>query len=274
MSSPLLLALALLTGLVGSLGGVGGASLLVPILVVSGLDPIEAAPLGLLTVGAGSLAAAATQARAGLVHHRLGLVLELSAAAAGIGGALVAGAVSERVLGAVLGVAATVGGVAAFVRRGVRNLADPLMDLEVPGEWPGTLAGQYRGPSGVVPYQARRVPLGLLATAVAGLVSGLSGVGGGFIKTPAMSEIMGVPVKVAAATSTATVGVTAAAGLLVHVAAGRIDGPSVGPVVLGGLVGGLLGARLQRRLPPVAARRSTAVLLMAVGAVVLGRALW
>ncbi len=106
---------------------------------------------------------------------------------------------------------------------------------------------------------------------VAGVVAGLSGVGGGFVKTPAMSEIMKVPVKVAAATTTFTLGITAATGLLIYAGQGRIEVRDGAAVVIGALAGGLAGARWQSRMPATTARVLTAVLLLVVAAVVIGR---
>jgi hypothetical protein len=103
----------------------------------------------------------------------------------------------------------------------------------------------------------------------AGVVAGLSGVGGGFLKTPAMSEVMHVPAKVAAATTTFTLGLTAATGLLVYAGQGRLELREGAAAVLGALAGGLLGARLQSSVSPVTARRLTGALLLVVAVAIL-----
>lgn len=266
-----LVALGVTCALAGSLGGIGGATLLVPVLLALGVEPLEAAPLGLLVVAAGSLAAAARQLDDGLVHHRLGLSVELAASVGTVGGALASTMVPEQWLARLLGAAAIAGAVAGLARRGVRNQPVGVFDADVGGEWPGTLGGQYALSGRMVPYQARNLPAGLVASVVAGVVAGLSGVGGGFVKTPAMSEIMKIPVKVAAATTTFTLGVTAATGLLIYAGQGRIDVRDGAAVVLGAIVGGLLGARWQSAMPATMARRLTGALLLAVAAVVIGR---
>ena len=255
----------------GALGGLGGAVLLVPVLVLLGVDPVEAAPLGLLVAGAGSLAAAVPQLESGLVHHRLGVTMETTASVGVLMGALASAALSATTLSRILAVVALASALAAGPRKGTRNLPQATFDAEVAGEWPGTLAGAYHADHGVVPYSARRVPAGLAAMAGAGLVSGLSGVGGGFIKTPVMSEIMHVPVKVSAATSTSTAGVAAAAGLVIFAAQRRVDADAVGAVVVGGLVGGALGVAAQRRLSPQRVRAAISVLLAVVAVVLLVR---
>jgi uncharacterized membrane protein YfcA len=99
---------------------------------------------------------------------------------------------------------------------------------------------------------------------VAGLMAGTIGASGGFIKTPAMSEVMHVPTKVAAATTTFTVGITSATALVVFAIQGRINVSASAAVILGSLVGGYVGARLQARLSPIAVRRGLSMLLVAV----------
>jgi hypothetical protein len=265
-----LAALAFLMAAVGALGGIGGAVLLVPTLVLLGVEPAEAAPLGLLTVAAGSLAASSGQLRSGLVHHRLGVLVEITASAGALVGALVSGAVSESALRIVLALTAIAAGLAGWYRKGLRNPPDATFVAEVPGEWPGTLAGAYQYDADqLVPYRARRIPAGLAGMSVAGVLSGISGVGGGFVKTPLLSEVMGVPVKVAAATSTFTVGITASTALLVFAGQGRLDVDAGAAVVAGALIGGLAGAQVQRTIPPVTARRVVATLLCIVGLVLL-----
>jgi len=271
---PPLLALGLLgagTAAVGAIGGVGGAILLVPGLVLLGVEPLVAAPLGLLLVAAGSLAAAPSQLEQGLVHHRLGITLEIAGSAGVILGALVSDALPGPVLARLLGLVALAAAVAGGRRGGLRNPPGAVFASETPGEWPGTLGGAYRLGAEMVPYTARRLPLGLLAVLASGLVSGIAGVGGGFIKTPTMSEVMHVPVKVAAATSTFTVGITAAAGLIVYGGQGRIELEAAAAVVVGGLSGGTLGALAQQHLHPAQVRRVLSVVLVVIGLILVVR---
>lgn len=265
-----LAALALLTAGVGAMGGIGGALLLVPVLVLLGVDPIVAAPLGLLTVASGSLAAAPAQLAAGLVHQRLGILLEVTASVGALLGAFVADEVPDQVLTVALGLVAIAAGLAGLRKRGLRNLPQDLFAAEAPGEWPGTLGGAYRLDEGqVVPYRAQRVRLGLAGMTFAGLVTGIAGVGGGWIKTPLLSEVMHVPIRVAAATSTFTVGITASTALLVFAGQGRLDAEGGAAVVVGALLGGIIGARLQGRLHPVRTRQIVGALLVVVGLLLL-----
>jgi uncharacterized protein len=266
-----LVALSFSTAAVGTLGGIGGAIILVPILVLLGVEPQVAAPLGLLSVAAGSLAAGPTQLADGLVHHRLGVTLEITASAGAIAGALFADAIPGSVLARLLAVVAIVAAVVGARRRTIRNPPRPEFALENPGEWPGTLGGSYRLGHDVVPYTAQHVPLGLTGMVGAGFISGMAGIGGGFIKTPIMSEIMHVPVKVAAATSTFTTGITAASALLVFAGQGRLDYRAGAAIVVGGLLGGTAGSAFQRRLPPQHVRMAVSSILVVVGLILLVR---
>jgi uncharacterized protein len=255
----------------GALGGIGGAVLLVPALVLLGTDTLDAAPLGLLCVAAGSLAAAPRQLRQGLVHHRLGVVLETGAAAGAVAGAIAAAALPGPILARLLAAVTFTAGAAGLRRTATRNLPRPEFVAESAGEWPGTLSGAYRLGPDVVPYAARRPVLGWWCTVGAGLVAGVAGVGGGFIKTPVMREIMSVPVKVAAATTTFTVGITATAGTVVFAVQDRLALRAGAAIVTGSLLGGALGASVQDRLSPPVARRLLGAILVVVAVAVAVR---
>lgn len=263
---------ALITAAVGALGGLGGAILLVPVLVLSGLSAREAAPLGLISVAAGSLAAAPHQLRMHLVNHRLGVSTEIVGSAAALVGALASGVIGQSLLAVMLGVVAILAALAGAGRKGIRNLPDPLLTVGDVGEHAGSLSGVYQlEQHEFVEYRARRVPVGLLGMAFAGLVAGLSGVSGGFIRTPTTSEVMHVPVKVAAATTTFTVGVTSAMALLIYEAQGRIVVSDAALVAAAALVGGSVGVRLQALLPPPRVRRVLSVVLVVIGVLLIVR---
>lgn len=270
MSSLALAALSFAAAGIGALGGLGGAVLLVPVLVVAGMEPSQAAPLGLLTVAAGSLSASPTQLDEDTVNHRLGVTLEVSASAAAAVGALLSVVISATVLQWVLGIGAIGAGIATAARRGSRYTASDDSDAKL-GERRGRLAGAYEEERGVIEYEARNIAAGVSAMGAAGLVAGLTGTSGGFIKTPVMAELMRVPIKVAASTTVFMVGVTAASALLVYAVQGRLDPVAAGAVVVGGLVGGRAGATVQKLLRPLLVRRFLGAVLVVVGVVLLVR---
>jgi uncharacterized membrane protein YfcA len=260
----LLISLSIATSGVGALGGLGGAVILVPALVLAGWSPVAAAPLGLISVAAGSVAAGAQQLSERSVNHRLGMTTELAATAGAVVGALMADRFSDDFL---VNLLAAVALGAAFMggrRKSLRNPPRPELGIEDVGERVGSLDGAYPVNGGVASYETRRLPLGLALMSVAGLVAGTTGAGGGFIKTPATSEIMHVPTKVAASTTTFTIGITASAALVVFALQGRVDVQHAAAVVFGSLAGGLIGAVVQSRLHPAHVRRALSVVLVVI----------
>lgn len=265
-------AMALVAAGLGALGGLGGAVILVPALVVVGVSPSEAAPLGLITVAAGSISAGPHQLGERAVNHRLGIVTELFASTGAIVGAIASGLVSDTALTWLLAAVALAAAAVGARRKGLRNPPDPACEAADVGERIGALTGAYPLGGGIVPYWPARLGPGLGFMGVAGLIAGAAGASGGFIKTPATSELMGVPMKVAAATTTFTVGITSSAALVVFALQGRIDVEIGAVVIVGSLVGGQLGARLQSAMPPATIRAVLSGLLITVAIVLVARA--
>lgn len=266
-------ALAFVAALLGSLGGLGGAILLVPVLVVTGMSPAEAAPLGLIMVASSSVAAGPRQLVERSVNHRLGVTVELLASAGAVVGALVSSALSETFLTSLLATVAAVAALAGGGRSGLRNLPDPECERSDVGERVGAISGAYvLAEDEIVPYQPARLRPGLAFMALAGFVAGSAGASGGFIKTPAMTELMRVPTRVAASTTTFTVGITASAALVIFAIQGRIDVEIASLVVSSSLLGGVAGAAVQSRLPPAVTRRVLSVLLLVIAVVLVVRA--
>lgn len=265
----LLVAVAAATSGIGALGGLGGAVILVPVLVLAGWSPVAAAPLGLISVAAGSVAAGARQLSERSVNHRIGVTTELAATAGAVIGALVADRFSDDVLVYVLAAVALAAALMGGRRKGLRNPPRPEFGPDDVGERIGSLAGAYPVHGGVAPYETRRLPLGLTMMGLSGLVAGTTGASGGFIKTPATSEIMHVPTKVAASTTTFTIGITASAALVVFALQGRLDVQQSAAVVFGSLAGGLSGALAQSRLHPAHVRRALSVVLVIIAIVLV-----
>lgn len=268
----LIIALALFTSTIGSIGGLGGAILLVPLLTFGDMTITQAAPLGLVSVIAGSVAAGRRQVDDGIVNHRFGVVTELGATSGAIAGVLLAGTLSNDALMLVLAAVAMLAAIGGAWRRGVRWKPDPSLPVSDVGERSGSLAGAYRLDGQVVPYAPSRMVLGIMLMLVSGVVTGLAGVGGGFLKTPLSSEVMRLPAKVAAGTSTFTIGLTATTALLLMAIDGRVNASDAALVVIGALAGGTLGSGLQRRMSPQVVRRGTAVVLAVIAVLLVVRA--
>lgn len=262
----LLVGLSMMTATVGALGGLGGAVLLVPLLAVTGTPASEAAPLGLVSVAAGSIAAGGLQLAERTVNHRLGVTTEVAATLGATMGALGSGLVGDTVLTIGLAIVAVLAAMAMLLRTATQDVPQP--QSRTVGEWPGQIAGvaptvRSSTATGVV-YEARRIPTGLTLMWLSGVVAGVAGASGGFIKTPVTTEVMGIPLKVAASTTTFTIGVTAAAGLVVFAFQGRIDPFTAASVIAGSLIGGQVGAALQARAPTGLIRRGLGGVLLVI----------
>jgi uncharacterized membrane protein YfcA len=109
------------------------------------------------------------------------------------------------------------------------------------------LNGTFPGPNGMETYLVRGVPWGFAAMYVAGVLSGLLGIGSGALKVLAMDRAMQIPFKVSTTTSNFMIGVTAAASAGVYLRRGYIDPGLAMPIVLGVLVGATLGTKLLAR---------------------------
>ncbi|HYO73685.1 MAG TPA: sulfite exporter TauE/SafE family protein, partial [Archangium sp.] len=126
-------------------------------------------------------------------------------------------------------------------------------------------------------YVPTNYPLGLSGSFVAGSLSALLGVGGGPLKVPLMNYGMGVPFKVASATSNLMIGVTGAASVAAYAWRGHVKLDLVAPLVVGVLAGASVGCRLMPRVPTSVLRRLFALVLLVVAAQMLwkgGEGLW
>ncbi|MBS2029141.1 MAG: sulfite exporter TauE/SafE family protein [Deltaproteobacteria bacterium] len=251
-------------GGLGALVGIGGGVVLVPVLVLGfGADIRLAVATSLVSVVATSTAAGSVYVGKGLANMRLGMTLEIFTTLGGITGGLLAAHVPPSVLaGLFAAMMLLTSGLmlrGRDERRASAPQATPAKDISNGHEEVGTLAGSYRDEhlGEVIHYRAVRVGLGGAVSFVAGIVSGMLGVGGGFIKVPAMHLGMRVPIKVAAATSNFMIGVTAVSSLFVYFSRGMVQPYVAAPVALGVTAGALAGTGLAKR---VSSRRLQQVL--------------
>jgi len=232
-------------GLFGSLAGIGGGLIVVPLLTIAlGVDIKTAIAASLLGVIAVSTAAASSYLQIGLVDRRLGVTLLLATAAGGIVGGYVGGLLSAQVLAAIFGVVLVL--VAVQMLRGRRRTVPELVGEPTGLEFDSSFVEPTTGEE--VNYRARRVATGTGISLVAGALSGLLGIGGGVVNVPTMNLVMGVPIRVALTTSTYMLGATAAASAVIYYSRGLMDPTIAAPVVVGVFIGARIGARLARRV--------------------------
>lgn len=234
-------------GAFGSLLGLGGGLLIVPLLTFGfGLPLREAVGVSLVCVIVTSSAAAGVYLERRQANLRLGMTLELFTAIGAIAGGLLAFLIEERVLAGLFALL-LVYVAATMLRRGpATNRAVPVEDAGPPVV-DGTTAESGQAPLGGEP-RVRRYPAGIAGSIFAGVVSALLGIGGGIVKVPVMHLVMGVPLRVATATSNLMIGITASASAMVYLLRGGIDVNATGPTAVGVFVGASIGSRLGGRV--------------------------
>jgi uncharacterized membrane protein YfcA/uncharacterized membrane protein len=231
-------------GLLGSLVGLGGGVLIVPLLtLLFGLPISFAIGASIISVIATSSGAAAAYVRDRLTNIRVGMFLELATTVGAISGAFLAGVLAPELLGVIFGIILLVSAAPLVFKigeelpQGVKN--DRWANaLGLASSYPDYKLGRE------VNYQVTRTPFGLIMMYVAGLISGLLGIGSGTFKVIAMDTLMRLPLKVSTTTSNLMIGVTAAASAGIYFSRGDIPPLVAAPVALGVLLGAVLGARL------------------------------
>ncbi len=236
-----LLALAVGAGFVGSLSGLGGGVFIVPGLVLlAGMPMHVAIGASLISVVATSAGASVAFVRDGWTNVRLAMILECATVTGALIGAYLAGLVPARVLELLFALMMLQSAYFALRKHGDDIVAksDPLCArLQLDGEVP-------REDGSSTHYGVVKLPIGASLMVIAGLMSGLLGVGAGALKVAAMDYFMRLPLKVSSATSNFMIGVTAGAGAIVFLARGDVATVVAAPVALGVTAGALIGSRI------------------------------
>jgi len=230
-----------IAGFLGSLTGLGGGVVIVPLLsLVFGVDIRYAIGASLVSVIATSSGSAAAYVKEGLTNIRIGMFLEIATTLGALVGAFLAAKIST-------GSIAVVFGIILFVSAWLSSRHRPeYLENQKPHPLAVRLKmnGSYPTPAGPCSYTVQGVPAGFSMMFVAGIISGLLGIGSGAFKVLAMDQVMRIPFKVSTTTSNFMIGVTAAASAGVYLNLGYIDPGLVMPVMLGVLAGSLIGTRV------------------------------
>ena len=236
---------SLIAGLLGSLTGLGGGVVIIPLLTIGlGVDIRYAIGTSLVAVIATSSGAAAAYVKEGLTNMRIGMFLEIATTLGAIGGATLALIAPTNVLAIIFGAVLLYSAANSFINR---ERAYPF--YSEPSSKKRSLStllkldGNYPSTKGVVFYNVFNVVGGFLMMIIAGAISGLLGIGSGAFKVIAMDNIMKIPFKVSSATSNFMIGVTAAASAGIYLRRGYIDPALSMPVILGVLIGAMIGAK-------------------------------
>ena len=228
-------------GFLGSLTGLGGGVVIVPLLVLLfHVDIHYAMGASLVSVIATSSGAAAAYVKEGYSNIRVGMFLEITTTFGAIFGAFMVAKVSTPAIGIIFGVVLLGSAYLSMQPRKPGALAQqsgPVAKLL-------KMDGSFPTPTGPREYHVRRVPLGFGLMFVAGALSGLLGIGSGAFKVLAMDHAMSIPFKVSTTTSNFMIGVTAAASAGIYLRRGYVEPGLAMPVMLGVLAGSLVGVRV------------------------------
>jgi uncharacterized membrane protein YfcA len=267
-------------GAFGSLLGLGGGILIVPLLTLGiGVPLREAVAASPVSVIVTSSASAAVYLQRHVANLRLGMTLELFSAVGALVGGLVAFLIDERFLAGLFAVL-LIWVAASMARRkdppGAPVTASPLPggvaavaapdDLEPAPQETATLApeavethvidaapdaaldGSFTASLSGPGYRVHRLPAGMLGSVFAGVNSALLGVGGGIIKVPVMHLVMRGPLRTSTATSNMMMGITATSSAVIYLLRDEIDPFIAGPIALGVFVGASVGSRMAHRV--------------------------
>ncbi|NDV68087.1 sulfite exporter TauE/SafE family protein [Dysgonomonas sp. 25] len=233
---------ACLAGFLGSLTGLGGGVVVIPLLTLGfGVDMRYAIGAALVTSIASSSGAAAAYIKEGITNVRIGMFLEIATTTGAVIGALVAMYLDKMYIAIIFGVVLIFSAVRSVSKKNVD--ADPAAKGDKLGEVL-KLNGSYPQNGETVHYKVHNVVIGYLLMTVAGVVSGLLGIGSGALKVLAMDTAMKIPFKVSTTTSNFMVGVTAAASAVVYLQRGYIDPGLAFPIVVGVLLGAFIGSKI------------------------------
>lgn len=265
----ILLVGAYLAGLLGSLTGLGGGVVVIPLLTLAfGVDFHYAVGAALVASISTSSGSGSAYVKEGITNIRLGMFLEIATTIGAVCGAAVAIWLDNNTI------AILYGGVliltAAMQQRqksdhdGVVG-SEAARRLKLFGSWPQK-DGSFKS------YQLKHVGSGFGVMYIAGILSGILGIGSGVLKVIAMDGIMKVPFKVSTTTSNFMMGVTACASAVVYIQRGQIEPGIACPVLIGVLFGALTGARLLKRLDVRVLRQifCVAILLVAINMIYQG----
>lgn len=270
---PLLFAISMLAGTLGSLLGIGGGMILVPFLTgLLHVDMHLAIGASIVTVIATSSGSAANFLRLRLTNVRVGSFLELGTTVGGILGALVASYAPVPVLSLLFGLVLAF---SAYQMLGRITLEHDALPVSSPLAERLRLGGTYYDPQAgrQVPYGVTGVAPGLGIMMLAGGLSGMLGIGGGAFKVLAMDLMMRLPLKVSTTTSNLMMGATAAASAGIYFFRGDINPYLAGPVALGVLLGSRIGSMLLPRMQNARLRRLFLLILVLLSVQMLWKSL-
>jgi uncharacterized membrane protein YfcA len=264
----------IVAGLLGSMLGVGGGFIIVPILSLALNLPIKVAiASSLVAIVANACTAAGIYTKSGLTNIKLGLLLETATIPGAIIGGFVAAFIAPSILSAFVGLALIYAAYTMVTRQHFisadtqpDNHLHPTEPSNVSNNLSSSLTDSYydQNLNKVVTYKVTHIPTGLGTSFFAGILSSLLGIGGGIVNVPVMHMVMGVPMKAAIATSIFMIALTAATGAFIYQYYGNLQPFIIAPLTIGIVIGARIGVELTQKVRGLVLRRIFGVLLFLV----------
>ena len=232
---------AVTAGIIGSLSGLGGGIVVIPLLtILLGVDLHYAIGAALVSVIATSSGSAAAYVREGITNMRLGMFLEIATTTGAVAGALIATVAPSSYIAVIFGGALIFSAVNSLRKKEehvVKESSSLALKLKLPSTYPVKKGEE-------VAYGTKNVIGGFSMMGLAGMMSGLLGIGSGAFKVIAMDTIMKIPFKVSTTTSNFMMGVTALASSVIYIQKGYIEPGICLPVMIGVLIGAMIGSKI------------------------------
>lgn len=232
---------AICAGIIGSLSGLGGGIVVIPLLtIVLGVDLHYAIGAALVSVIATSSGSAAAYVKEGITNMRLGMFLEIATTAGAVAGALISTSAPSSSIAVLFGCALIFSAGNSLRKKEEKVVTDSstlAKKLKLPSHYPLTKDKE-------ISYGTKNVIGGFSMMGLAGMLSGMLGIGSGAFKVIAMDTIMKIPFKVSTTTSNFMMGVTALASCVIYVQKGYIVPDICLPVMIGVLVGAMIGSKI------------------------------
>jgi uncharacterized membrane protein YfcA len=262
----LILLVSIIAGFFGAMTGLGGGTIIVPVLTFLGVDIKLAIAASMVSVIATSCSSAAAYIRQGLVNLKVGMYLEMFTILGAVVGASITLVSGQNILYIIFGMVLVGAGVSLLVKQRYALKPATAESQDRFSRWLG-LGGRYydRSEKRTITYYPTRAVIGGPLMVIAGMIAGLLGIGAGAFKVLVQDLAMGLPTKVSTSTSNMIIGVTALAGSSVYLAAGLISPTLAVPIILGVVVGALAGTLLLVRTTNQMVRNYFIVVVMIIG---------
>ncbi len=259
-------------GLLGSLVGLGGGIIIVPVLTLLFHINIRLAiGASIISVIATSSGAAIAYVKERLTNLKAGMFLEIATTTGAITGAFLTTLLTGRILYVLFAVVLLYSSYSMLSKR--KTMISTTSDDKIANYF--DLHGSYydQNEAKEISYKVTRTKLGLIIMYIAGIISALLGVGSGTLKVSALDTAMRMPIKASTATSDFMIGVTAAASAGAYFSRGQIDPFLAAPIVVGILIGAFIGSKMLNNIKPAHIKILFLIVLLVIAAEMIQRGL-